>query len=172
MAEYYKIGKLVASHGLTGELILKHSLGKKTALSNLKKIFIPDASKALIPWFVEKGTAKTADETLLKLEQVDTKEQAGKLVQKEAWMDEADFKQHVSQSAPIQLLGYLLIQDKKPLSEIVELIEQPHQLLCKIMMTGKEILIPLPPPFIKKIDHQRKEIHVELPEGLIEIYMS
>jgi ribosomal 30S subunit maturation factor RimM len=30
MTEYFKIGKIVASFGLKGEVILKHNLGKKS----------------------------------------------------------------------------------------------------------------------------------------------
>jgi ribosomal 30S subunit maturation factor RimM len=29
MPQYFKIGKLAASHGLEGDLVLQHSLGKK-----------------------------------------------------------------------------------------------------------------------------------------------
>ena len=40
--EYFKIGKLVAAFGIKGEMILKHSLGKKSALKGLKAIFIEE----------------------------------------------------------------------------------------------------------------------------------
>ena len=38
MPEYFKIGKLVAVHGLKGELLLKHTLGKKTSLKGLQAL--------------------------------------------------------------------------------------------------------------------------------------
>jgi 16S rRNA processing protein RimM len=42
MTEYFKIGKLAASTGLKGELILQHNLGKKTSFKGLEAIFIED----------------------------------------------------------------------------------------------------------------------------------
>ena len=46
MSQYFKIGKLAASHGLKGDLVLEHSLGKQTALKGLEHIFIPDSDTA------------------------------------------------------------------------------------------------------------------------------
>jgi 16S rRNA processing protein RimM len=37
--QYFKAGKLVAVHGLKGELILKHELGKKSTLKGCKSNF-------------------------------------------------------------------------------------------------------------------------------------
>ena len=42
MSQYFKIGKFAASHGLLGELILQHSLGKKTTLKGLEALFIEE----------------------------------------------------------------------------------------------------------------------------------
>ena len=42
MSQYFKIGKLAASHGLLGDLVLQHHLGKKTALKGLEAIYIQD----------------------------------------------------------------------------------------------------------------------------------
>ena len=49
MAEYFKIGKFVAVHGLKGELLLKHELGKKTSLKGLQAIFIEEKKNSFFP---------------------------------------------------------------------------------------------------------------------------
>jgi 16S rRNA processing protein RimM len=129
MTEYFKIGKLVAVHGLKGELLLKHTLGKKTGLKGLKAIFIEERKDSFIPWFIEAVKIKSEEEIYLKLEALDTREAAHKLLQKEAWLPEADFQQFVAKSAPGSLLGYTIIDNNEPLGPILEIIEQPHQLL-------------------------------------------
>jgi 16S rRNA processing protein RimM len=169
--QYFKAGKLVAVHGLKGELILKHELGKKTSLKDLKAIFIEDRKDSFLPWFIETAKAKSANEVLLKLETINSREAAAKLSQKEIWLTEEDFKRLSAKSAPANLLGYTIINDKERLSEILEVIEQPHQLLCRIELNNKEVLIPINESFLKKIDHKKKEVVVELPEGLIDIYL-
>jgi len=169
--QYFKAGKLVAVHGLKGELILKHELGKKSSLKDVKAIFIEDKKDSFFPWFIETAKARSAAEVLLKLETIDTREAAAKLSQKEVWLTEEDFKRLSAKSAPANLLGYTIINNKDRLSNILEVIEQPHQLLCRIELNKKEVLIPINEVFLKKIDHKKMEVTLELPEGLLDIYM-
>jgi len=170
--QYFKTGKLVAVHGLKGELVLKHELGKKSSLKDVKAVFIEDKKDSFFPWFVESTRIKNDNEVYIKLEGVDTREAAAKLSQKETWLSEEDFKRLSAKSAPANLLGYMIINNKEKLSEILEVIEQPHQLLCRLELNKKEALIPINENFLKKIDHKKKEVIVELPEGLIDIYLE
>lgn len=169
--EYFKTGKLVAASGLKGELVFKHDLGKKTSLKDLKAIFIEDKKDSFLPWFIESAKIKNESEIYLKLEGVETREAAAKLSPKEVWMTEADFKKYAAKTAPASLLGYTIFNSKDKLSEVLEVIEQPHQLLCRLEINSKEVLIPINESFLKKIDHKKKEVIVELPDGLLEIYL-
>jgi 16S rRNA processing protein RimM len=171
MIEYFKIGKLVTSFGLKGELILKHNLGKKTALKGLQAIFIEERKDSFIPYFIEAVRIKSEEDVYLKIQDVNTREAATKLAQKEVWLPEADFKKFSSKSSPINLLGFDIVEDKKVLGQILEVIEQPHQLLCRIEINQKEVLIPLHEDTIRKIDKKNRQVVVELPEGLLEVYL-
>ena len=172
MTEYFKIGKLVSAFGLKGEMILKHNLGKKTSLKGLTAIFIEEKKQSFIPWFIGEARIKSEDEIYLTLQDVNTREAAIKLTQKEVWLPETDFKKFSSKTSPINLLGFTILDGDKELGTILEVIEQPHQLLCRIEMEGKEVLIPLHEDTIQKIDRKNNRVIVELPEGLLEIYLS
>jgi 16S rRNA processing protein RimM len=78
----------------------------------------------------------------------------------------------VGKSAPIALLGYLLINEGEELAPIEEVINQPHQILLRITYKEKEVLIPLHEESLDTIDHAKKQVHVILPDGLLEIYTS
>jgi 16S rRNA processing protein RimM len=171
MTEYFKIGKIVAVHGLKGELLLKHELGKKTSLKGLQAIFIEERKGSFLPWFIASATIKNDEEIYLNLEGISSREAAMKLSQKEIWLPETEFKKFAAKTAPLSLLGYMIIHEKKPLGEILEVIEQPHQLLCRLEIKSKEVLIPLHEGSLKKIDHKKKEVIVELPEGLLDVYL-
>ncbi|HRG84039.1 MAG TPA: ribosome maturation factor RimM [Chitinophagaceae bacterium] len=172
MAGYLSIGKIVAVHGLKGELLLKHELGKKTSLKGLQAVFIEDKKDSFIPWFIESTTIKSEEEIYLKLEGVNNREAAAKLTQKKIWLPEADFKKFASKSSPAGLLGYTIIDQGQSLGQILEVIEQPHQLLCRLEIQGKEVLIPLHEDSLEKVDHRKKQVLVELPEGLLDIYLG
>jgi len=169
-SNYRNIGKLAAVFGLQGELILVHHLGKSSGLKGLKTIFIEDRKDEMLPWFVESARIKGPEEIFIKLEGLDTKEAARKVLQKEVWLTEADFVQFAGSSAPISLVGYRLIDGAVDLGEVLEVIEQPHQMLCKIDLGGKEALIPIHEMTLRKIDKKKRQVFVELPDGLLDVY--
>lgn len=171
MAEYFKIGKLVAAFGVNGQLILQHELGKKTSLKGLEAIFIEEKKKSFLPWFIESVKIKSDNEIYLNLGGISNREAALKITQKEVWLPEADFKKFAAKSAPANLLGYSIIENEKELGSILEVIEQPHQMLCRIEINTKEVLIPLHAGTLKKIDHKKRQVIVALPDGLLEIYL-
>lgn len=170
MQEYFKIGKLVATYGFKGDMVLKHDLGKKTFFKDLKSFFIEEKRDVFIPAFIQSIKVKSPEENYLKLEGIDTKEKAHELLQKEVWLLENDFKKLAAAKAPISLIGYSIINNENTLGEITEVIEQPHQLLCKIIINTKEVLIPVHEDFVKNIDKKKRQITVDLPDGLLEIY--
>ena len=170
MTEYFNIGRLVATFGLKGELVLKHTLGKKTSLKGLATLFIEEKKESFIPWFIEGTKIKNEEELYVKIEGIDTREQALSLTQKQVWLPESDFKKYSSKSAPISFLGYEIVENNTVLGKILEVIEQPHQVLCRIDLNGKEAFIPLHEETVRKIDKKKGQVIVDLPEGLLEIY--
>src|SRR3981081_871591 len=126
---YCSIGKLVASFGFKGELLLLHHLGKKTSLKGLETIFIEANKNELLPYFLERTRIKSDTELYLKLEGIDAKETAQKLLQKQVWLPDNEFQNYSLVSSPISLLVFMIVQEGEELGEVLEIIEQPHQLL-------------------------------------------
>lgn len=170
MPEFFKIGKFAASFGLQGELVLLHSLGKRTSLKGLDAVFIEETKENFLPYFIEKSTIKSETETYIKLEGISSKEVARKLTPKEVWLREEDFKKFTAKAAPIALLGFKMFDGEVDLGEIIEVIEQPHQVLCTILYKGNEALIPLHEESLLKLDQKNRKVFVKLPEGLLDIY--
>ena len=170
MKDYINIGRIVASFGLKGEVILKHALGKKTMLKDIEAVFVEMTKGSYLPYFVESSKAKDHEETYVKLEGVDTKETANRISGKNLWLLDEDFRKLAGKTAPISLLGFHLISEGDDLGPIEEVIEQPHQVLLRISLDGKEALIPLHEETLDKIDHKSKKVHVTLPDGLLDIY--
>ncbi len=159
----------MATYGLKGEIILQHNLGKKTSLKSLEAIFIEEKEDAFLPYFIQSAKIKNDKEIYLKLDGIDNKEIANRLIQSEIWLLEDDFKKFAESSAPISLLGYTLVNDSKELGEVLEVIEQPHQLLCKILLNGYEALIPVHADFLKKIDKKNRKRFVIISDVLLNI---
>jgi 16S rRNA processing protein RimM len=92
------------------------------------------------------------------------------MVRREVWVREEDFSRVAGKSAPISLVGFRLFDGELDLGEILEVIEQPHQVLCRIDLEGKEALIPLHEETLRGIDQKKREVRVELPDGLLDVY--
>lgn len=170
MNDYVNIGRFVATHGVNGELILKHALGNRTALKGVEAIFVEEQKGSYLPYFLQSSKPKTEDEITVKLEGVDTKERAHRIANRPVWLYEDDFRKLAGKASPIALLGFILINEGEKIGPVEEVIEQPHQVLLRTTLNGNEALIPLHEETLDKIDRKKKEIHLILPDGLLDIY--
>ncbi len=172
MNNYFKIGRLAGTFGINGQLVLEHNLGKKTSLKGLENIFIERNENSFLPYFIESAKIKNDREVYLKLEGISSKEAAHHLIKNEVWLAENDFKKLAAVAAPISLLGYMVLNEKEEIGEVIEVIEQPHQVLCKILLDNKEALLPIHEETLKKIDKKNRRLFLNLPEGLLDIYRN
>jgi len=172
MNQYFKIGKIAATFGVEGQLILEHNLGKKTSLKGLENIFIEENKDSFLPYFIRGTKTKNDSEIYISIEGLQSKEAAKFLVKKEVWLSENDFKKFAAAAAPISLLGFMIVNNQEEIGEVLEVIEQPHQILCTISIDGKEALIPIHENSLQKVDKKNRKVYVDLPEGLLEIYKN
>ena len=70
------------------------------------------------------------------------------------------------------MLGFTVYDQKNELGKVLEVIEQPMQVLLRVDFKGNEIFVPLNESTLIKIDHKKEKITVELPAGLLDIYIN
>ena len=88
------------------------------------------------------------------------------------WLPQAEFQQLVDKSSPLALLGYMVKENGIDLGQVLEVIEQPHQLMLTILYQGQEAYIPLHEESLKGVDHAKKIVMVSLPDGLLDLYTT
>lgn len=172
MENYINIGKLVSAFGLKGEILLAHHLGEGASLEGIVAVFMEETPGKFIPYFVVSQKTKSEEEIVLALEGIESPEKAKKFLKKSIWLKEEDVKKTASASAPISFLGYMVEDNKKPIGKVLEVIEQPLQILLRLEIEGKEVLIPLNESTLIGIDRKKQVIHVALPDGLLDIYLN
>jgi 16S rRNA processing protein RimM len=169
---YRNIGKIVSVFGLKGEMIVRHHLGKKILVSRIKVIFLEHKKDELLPYFIEGIRKKGNEELYIKLEGIDSREAVSGLLRRDLWLKEEEIQTHTNKSNPIGWVGYNIVDQDKDLGSVLEVIEQPHQVLCRLEIDNKEVLIPINEQTLVKIDHQTKSMLVALPDGLLEVYLG
>jgi 16S rRNA processing protein RimM len=172
MNDYVHIGKMVAPHGVAGQLILEHALGKPIPFKGIATLFIEKNASSFIPYFIVSASAKTDTLTHLQIEGINTREATALLVGKKVWLTQPDFQKLVNKNSPLALMGYMVQEKGKSIGVIQEVIEQPHQLLVTILYQGQEAYIPLHEESLRGVDHSKKTVTVELPDGLLDLYGS
>jgi len=169
---YRNIGKIVSAFGLKGEMIVLHHLGKKINVTKIKVIFLEQKKDEMLPYFIDSIRKKGDTDLYLKLEGIDTKEAATKFIRHDVWMKEEEVQIHTQKSNPIGWVGYRILDQGKDLGSILEVIEQPHQVLCRLEIDTREVLIPINEQTLSKVDHKNKTVLLTLPDGLLEVYLG
>lgn len=164
-----RIGKIAATHGLHGDMILSHILNKKTWLKNNNVLFLELNKNSFIPFFVTNVKSEREDECIVRLEDVEKVEEAKMLIGKNVYVEEMVLdKQKID--SPLLWIGFNVV-DKEvgSLGLIKDVVQTAHQWLATIDYEGKEVLIPLIQEMIIEVNTRNKFIRMDLPEGLLDL---
>jgi len=72
-----------------------------------------------------------------------------------------------------EIIGYKIYNENNTFIGIVkDVLESPEQKILQIFRNKKEILIPLVDEFILGFDQEQKNIHLDLPYGLVDLYLE
>jgi 16S rRNA processing protein RimM len=72
-----------------------------------------------------------------------------------------------------EVLGFHIIDKNYGLlGKCENILEYPQQALFQVFHNKKEILVPTNDSFIIEVNREKKEITVEMPEGLLDVYLS
>ncbi len=110
---------------------------------------------------------------MLRLDEVTAVEIAKTLTGKNIYIEEERYEKLKPKGVTVNMVGFT-VTDKKAgvLGQVETLFETPGQVLATIQHKGKEIIIPLIDTTIVGIDAARKSISVNLPEGLLDVYLD
>lgn len=162
----------MATHGINGALILKHMTGDNNWLKQGDVLFVELRKGSEIPYFVVTAKAANDEEYIVTVEDVNTVEAAKKLTGKQVYVKE-DVLKNVKTDSPLLWIGFNLVDKTKGgLGVIEDVLQTGHQWLAKLTIEGKEVLIPLVDEMLLDVNIRNKFVRVDLPEGLIEVYLN
>ena len=168
----FRIGSVLKTKGLKGEMQLYIDFEgiEKVKITSL---FIDMAGK-MVPYFVSSLKHLQKNQAYLYLEDVDTIEKANMLVKKDIYLpNKLKPKKSKDEFTLKDVKGFIAVDETHgELGEIIDVAEYPQQLIATLNYKNKEILFPLNTDIIKGIDVEGNEIYIDLPEGLLDVYLS
>ncbi|HVS93326.1 MAG TPA: ribosome maturation factor RimM [Mucilaginibacter sp.] len=169
--KHFRIGTFFKTKGLKGELQL---FVDYDGLDGIKyNVVFVDMAGKLVPYFVS-SVKYQGNGAYFFLEDVDTIEKASKLVKKDVYLpDKLKPKKKKEEFRLKDLKGFIAVDEQAgELGEILEVQELPQQYIAAVRYKNREVLFPLNGSTIKGIDVEGGEVYVDLPEGLLDIYLE
>ena len=169
-SDVFPIGKLYKPHGISGEITFGFTSDVFDRTES--PYWVLEMDGILVPFFVESYRFRSEETALVRLEGIENEIQAKELSNKEVFYpvkfdDEEAVEKTDEWSA---FIGYKVYEASAGyLGEVVEVDDSTLNVLFRITKDKKELLMPVAEEFFTDINAKKREMHVKLPEGLLEL---
>ncbi len=166
------IGYTKKPHGLKGEIKLDVEDKYLDALLETEVLLLNIKGKET-PFFVE--DIRIGNAIIAKFEDVNTPEEALSISSKEIYIKEELISEEVIAAIydpedPENWTGFTVIDLTYGTLGVIDSVQEyPQQFMGMVEYNQKQVLIPLHPNLIVKLDSENKVLKVDLPEGLLEL---
>ena len=166
------VGKIVKKYSFKGELLIKLDTDDPEMFIGMESVFV-EKHKNLIPFFLEHALLHKSSLLRVKFEEVDTEADAEALIGSELYLpldllpkltgNRFYYHEIIGFTAHDAIFGEI--------GTITAINDSTAQHLFQIDHQGKEVLIPVSDEIIVRLDREKKIIHLNAPDGLIELYL-
>ena len=170
--EFYFLGKITRKFSFKGDLIIFLDTDSPSEYYHLDKIFIKIKDR-YIPYFVEDIYPYKNNSIRVHLEDINDENEAKNLINKEIYLPNDSLPILEGNKFYYHEIEGFMIKDKKvgELGFIKYVNDKSPQHLFVVDYKKKEILIPINDELIENINRKEKLINMNLPSGLIELYL-
>ena len=183
--ELHEIGMFAKPHGVKGEISLITDYDLSCLTGDLHLVCSID--NIYVPFFVDSFRYKSASNTIVKFENLDSEDKVKILTRKPAFVPSGLLPLHDDDRTVHQktlsgynvvddrtfrrkkLNGYTIVDDRYGMiGTVTDLDDSTPNILLKVDSKGVEMLIPL--SLVTSIEHLHQTMNISLPEGFLELY--
>ncbi len=168
--EVFKIGLFNKPHGVKGEILFTFTDDIFDRADCDYMVCLLDG--IFVPFFIEEYRFRSDTTALVKLERVNTAEQARMFTNVEVYFPKKYADEVEREKIPTwnYFVGFRVKDIQNGiLGEITAVDDSTLNVLFTIKRDGNELLLPAHEEFIREVDKENRLMTVELPEGLINI---
>ncbi|WP_353084112.1 ribosome maturation factor RimM [Flavobacterium sp.] len=168
----FYLGKIAKKFSFKGEVLIYLDTDEPELYENMESVFV-EFNKNLVPFFIENGNLHKGDFLRVKFEDVDSEADADEIIGCEIYLplnmlpklegNKFYFHEVIGFEIEDQRLGVF--------GKIVSINDTSAQPLFEVVNGSVEILVPMIDQFLVKIDRENKKVIMNLPEGLVEMYL-
>lgn len=167
----FQLGYIVKTHGTKGQVVAFFDVDYPEDYEDLESVFLEQKGR-LVPFFIALMEPVQKGRFIIRFEDINTIEQAETLRNTAIYLpldelpelEEDQFYFH-------EVIGYQVVdQNHGPLGTVKDFYDMPQQQLMAMEYQNQEMLVPVMDEIVLRADHEAKQLHVKLPEGLLEVY--
>jgi 16S rRNA processing protein RimM len=138
----------------------------------MESVFV-EFNNNLVPFFIENSSLHKNDFLRVRFEDVNTEEEADRLLGSAVYLPLKMLPKLSGNKFYFHEVIGFTVEDKRlgMVGEIQSINDSSAQPLFEVLNGEVEILIPMIDHFLVKIDRENKKVIMDLPEGLIEMYL-
>jgi 16S rRNA processing protein RimM len=168
----FYLGKIAKKFSFKGEGLIYLDTDEPELYENMESVFV-EFNKNLVPFFIENSSLHKNDFLRVQFEDVDTEEEADSILNCDVYLPLSMLpKLEGNKFYFHEVIGFE-IEDKRlgVFGKIVSINDSSAQPLFEVVNGTVEILVPMIDQFLVKIDRENKKVVMDLPEGLVEMYL-
>jgi 16S rRNA processing protein RimM len=168
----FYLGKIAKKFSFKGEVLVYLDTDEPEMYEDLESVFV-EVNKNLIPFFIQNSNLHKGDFLRVRFEDVDNEEEADAIMNCEVYLPLKMLPKLTGNKFYFHEVIGFEIEDKRVgvFGKIVSINDTTAQPLFEVLNGEVEMLIPMIDHFIVKIDRENKKVVMDLPEGLVEMYL-
>ena len=168
----FYLGKIAKKFSFKGEVLAYLDTDEPELYKNLESVFV-ESNKHLVPFFIESSSIHKNDFLRIRFEDVKSEEEADALIGNNLYLPLKMLPKLTGNKFYFHEIIGFEIEDKRfgIVGKIQSVNDSTAQPLFQVLKDKIEILIPIIDHFLLKIDRENRKVIMDLPEGLIEMYL-
>ena len=163
-----EIGHFSRLHGYSGKLVISFINENPSILTKKITIWI-NVSGLITPFKIQEIHSLNKNKLVLTLLNVN-KDKAEELKNKSVFVNPKDVDLPEEKFDKNNITGYDLSSKEEDLGKVSAVIKIKNNNLIQIYINETEVLLPFSEKTILLLDHSKKQIKLDIPDGLIELY--
>lgn len=168
----FYLGKIAKKFSFKGEVLVYLDTDEPELYENLESVFV-EYNKHLVPFFIESSSLHKNDFLRVHFEDINSETDAENLLGSDLYLPLNMLPKLSGNKFYFHEVIGFQVEDKRlgNVGEIQSINDTTAQPLFEVTKDGVEILIPMIDHFLVKVDRENKKVIMDLPEGLIEMYL-
>lgn len=168
----FYLGKIAKKFSFKGEVLIYLDTDEPELYEDMESIFV-EFNKNLVPFFIENSSLHKNDFLRVKFEDVDSEADADEIINCEVYLPISMLpKLEGNKFYFHEVIGFEIEDQRLGIfGKIVSINDTSAQPLFEVINGNVEILVPMIDQFLVKIDRDHKKVIMNLPEGLVEMYL-